>query len=157
VRHHPSERGNAIMEFAMVFPVLLILILSVMDFGLCFFAQHTLQFATREGVRIALVGRTLTDAGGTPMTRVASIVQTIQDKASIAMPPGAVNISIYAIPADLSDPGGWQGTQDAGVGGEYMRVRTSYDYHFITPVLAFVFKGGYLTLRAQSTYRNEQF
>ena len=152
-----NERGNAIIEFAMVFPVLLILIVSVMDFGLCFFAEHTLQFATREGVRMALVGRTLNDPSGSPMTRVASIVKTIQDQAAIAIPASKLSISIYAVPPDLSDPAGWQGTQDAGAGGEYMRVRTSYDYHFITPVLALVFKDGIMTLQAQSTYRNEQF
>jgi len=152
-----DERGNTIIEFAMVFPLLLILIVSVMDFGLCFFTDHTLQFATREGVRMALVGRTLTDAGGSPMTREASIIKTIQDQAAVAIPASKLSISIFAVQPDLSDPTDWQGTQDAGVGGQYMRVRTSYDYHFITPVLASCFKGGVMTLKAQSTYRNEQF
>ena len=45
-RGHRS-RGVAIIEFAFVFPFLLILFFSLIDFGIYFFDQHTLQFATR--------------------------------------------------------------------------------------------------------------
>ena len=152
-----DQRGVTIVEFAMVLPVLFILMMSVVDFGLCFFAEHTLQFATREGVRIALVGRVLTDSNGNPLTREATIIETIQKQAAIAIPADKVHISIYPVSSDLTDPTGWQTTQDAGSGGSYMRVRTSYDYAFLTPVLRAVFPGGKLTLQAQSTYRNEQF
>lgn len=156
-RRRPGERGATIIEFALVLPVIFILILSVMDFGLCFFAQHTLQFATREGVRVALVGRIMNDANGNPMTREATIIKTIQDKAGIAIPADKLHISIYQVPPDMSDPKDWAGTQDAGVGGSYMRVRTSFDYHFMTPMLGAIFKSGMLSLQAQATYRNEQF
>jgi hypothetical protein len=151
------ERGVTIIEFAMVLPLVFILMLSVLDFGLCFFAQHTLQFATREGVRLALVGRTIDDANGNPLTREATIIKTIQDKAAIAIPAAQLSISIYPVANDLKDPNGWQQEQDAGTGGSYMRVRTSFDYHFISPVLKAVFTDGALSLQAQSTYRNEQF
>ena len=55
--HHAAwsagRRGAAIAELAIVLrsssPVF-----SMVDFGIYSFAQHTLQFATREGVRLAL-------------------------------------------------------------------------------------------------------
>jgi hypothetical protein len=146
-----------LIEFAMVLVFLFLLMLSIADFGLCFFMQHTLQFATREGVRIALVGRTLTDADGNPMTREATIIRTIQEQASIAIPASGLRISIYPVGADLSDPREWEGAQDAGAGGSYMRVRTSCDYRFITPLLGAMLDDGKLTLQAQATYRNERF
>jgi hypothetical protein len=152
-----AERGATLVEFAMVLAFLFLLMLSIADFGLCFFMQHTLQFATREGVRIALVGRTLTDGDGNPMTREATIIKTIRDKASIAIPASRLRISIYPVGADLGDPNEWEGAEDAGTGGSYMRVRTSCDYRFITPLLRGMLDGGKLTLQAQSTYRNEQF
>jgi hypothetical protein len=138
----------------MLFPLLLILIVSVMDFGVCFYSQHTLQYATREGAYTGLVARMPAGVSGRATPR-ETIVKTIQDDASIAIPASKLSISIYPVRPDMSDPAGWQGTQNAGVGGQYIRVRTSYDYHFLTPILANVFKGGVMTLEAQSTYRND--
>jgi hypothetical protein len=150
-----NKRGVTLIEFALVLPIFLVLVAAILDFGLLFFVQHALQFATREGARLALVGRQLTDPGGNPMSREASIVQTIRDKASIAMRPGDVQVSIYPINPDFSDPGGWQGRLDAGQPGSYMRVRTSYD--FAIPLMAAFVPAAHLVLKAQTTYRNEQF
>ena len=47
------------MEFALTLPVFFILVIGIIEFGWYFFVQHTLQYATREGMRLALVGRTL--------------------------------------------------------------------------------------------------
>lgn len=151
------SRGVAIIEFAFVFPFLLILFFSLIDFGIYFFDQHTLQFATREGARIGLVGRQLT-AGGNVLSREASIVQTIQNFAAIAINPAKLSISIYPVDAaSLNDPVGWKGTQDAGDAGAYMRVRTQYTYKFITPFVAQVMNNGALVIQAEATYRNETF
>ncbi len=53
------------MEFALTLPIFIILVIGIIEFGWYFFVQHTLQYATREGMRLALVGRTLTDGGTT--------------------------------------------------------------------------------------------
>ena len=75
-----NGKGVTIVEFALVFPLLMVLIFGVMDFGMYFFVQHSIQYATREGVRLALVGRTINDASGNAMSREASIVQTIREQ-----------------------------------------------------------------------------
>jgi Flp pilus assembly protein TadG len=152
-----GERGAALMEFAVALPLLLILMFSIVDFGLYFFAQHTVQFATREGVRLALVGRTLADGAGNAMSREASIVRTISDKAAVAVNPTKLQISIFPVDPEYGDPVDWQTTQNAGAPGSYMRVRTRYDYHFITPLLGALMPNGRLSVRAQATYRNELF
>ena len=152
-----NGKGVSVVEFALVLPLLLGLVFSIIDFGLYFFIQHTVQFATREGVRLALVGRTLNDAAGDPLSREASIIKKINDEASIVISPGALQISIYPVGADYSDPVGWQNIKDAGQPGAFMRVRTRYDYKFITPLLGVMVRGGKLPVRAQATYRNELF
>ena len=81
-------KGSSAVEFALTLPVFIILVIGIIEFGWYFFVQHTLQYATREGMRLALVGRTLTDGSGNPMTREASIIQTIKEKASLAVKPG---------------------------------------------------------------------
>ena len=145
------------MEFAMALPFFIILVIGIVEFGWYFFTQHTLQFATREGMRLALVGRTITDASGNPMTRQASIIQTIRDNASIAMKVDKLMIAIYPVTNDFKDPDNWQNMQNPGGPGDYMRVQTSYDHKLFTPLIGRFFNDGRIVLRAQGTYRNETF
>ena len=152
-----NGRGSTIVEFAMVFPFLLLLIFGVMDFGFYFFVQHSLQFATREGVRLALVGGTINNSSGNPMSREASIVQTIQSRASVAVKPADVSISIYPVDATFADPSGWQTTQNAGLAGSYMRVKARYTYRFITPLVGALVPGKSKVIEVQATYKNELF
>ena len=152
-----GDQGVAIAEFALILPMMLILIFTIVDFGLFFFIQHTVQFATREGVRVALVGRILTDGDGDPMTREESILQTIRDKVQVAVDPAQVAISIFPVNDDYSDPEDWEDMQNAGSPGSYMRVRTRYSYKFVTPILSALVPDGRLLIRAQATYRNEFF
>jgi hypothetical protein len=148
------------VEFAMVLPVFVLLLFGIIEFGRYFFVQHTLQFATREGTRLALVGGTLADANGNPLSRTASIIKKINDNASLAVNPAEISISIFPITATYSDPVGWDdpGVQpNAGEPGAYMRVRTRYTYTFLTPLIGNFFTGAARTIQAEATYRNELF
>jgi len=154
-----GRKGATIVEFAMVFPLLLLLMFGVMDFGFYYFVQHSLQFATREGVRLALVGRTIADpsGSGTQLGRVESIVATIRSKAAVAVRPADVSISVFPVDATFADPTGWQNTLDAGLPGSYMRVRSRYTYRFITPLIGALVPGRSKVIEVQATYRNELF
>jgi hypothetical protein len=152
-----NNRGTSVVEFAIVLPLFLMLILGIIDFGRFFFVQHSLQFATREGTRLALVGKTLTDQAGNPMTREASIVDTIQKNASVALDPLQLSINIFPIQSDYSDPQNWGKQLNAGAPGQYMRVRTQYTFAFLTPIIGTFFPGGTIGIRAEATYRNELF
>ena len=48
-----SRQGQAIVEFALIAPILILLIMGVFDLGLAFFTNITLQNAAREGARYA--------------------------------------------------------------------------------------------------------
>lgn len=153
-----NNRGTYVVEFALILPLFFMLILGIIDFGRYFFAQHTLQFATREGTRLALVGRTLIDPAGNPMSREASIVTTIQVNADTALDLSRLSISIYPVQSNFSDPQGWEGQLDAGDPGDYMRVRTRYTFEFLTPMIGNFFSpSGTTGMRAEATYRNELF
>jgi Flp pilus assembly protein TadG len=84
-----SRKGVTAVETALVLPVFVFIVFAIIDFGRFFFVQHTLQYATREGTRLALVGRTITDSKGNPLDRTGSILKTIQDSASVAVNPGS--------------------------------------------------------------------
>ena len=127
------SRGASAVEFALIMPLFFILLFGIVDFSWFFFNQHTLQYATREGARLALVGATLQDAVGDDALsrRADSIVKTIEKNASVAaIKPADLRISIY--PADNPEPVDPAQPKNPGSGGDYMRIRVLYTYKFLT-------------------------
>ncbi|KRE62293.1 TadE/TadG family type IV pilus assembly protein [Nostocoides sp. Soil756] len=55
-RSRRRERGAAAVEFALLLPVLVLLIGGIVDYGRYFFTQVQLSNAAREGARAAIVG-----------------------------------------------------------------------------------------------------
>jgi len=155
--HMRGERGATAVEFALVAPLFFLLVLGIIEFGWYFFVEHTIQYATREGTRLALVGTQLEDNEGNLMTREDSIVRTIQENAAFAVDPDDLMISIYPVGAGYEDPEDWETEVDAGSGGDYMRVRTRYTFTFITPLIGAFFPEGGRVIRASTLFRNELF
>jgi Flp pilus assembly protein TadG len=54
-----SEKGQAIVEFAMVLPVLVLLIIGLMEFSLVWNSRNTVLFASRDGSMLAAEGGSL--------------------------------------------------------------------------------------------------
>ena len=52
-----SERGQALVEFALVIPLLLMLLFAIIQFGIAFNHYVTLTDAVRAGSRVAAVSR----------------------------------------------------------------------------------------------------
>ncbi|HEU4941297.1 MAG TPA: TadE/TadG family type IV pilus assembly protein [Candidatus Eisenbacteria bacterium] len=50
-----SESGTALIEFAFVLPILLVLAMGMLDFGRAFHMKSLLDQAAREGARVAVV------------------------------------------------------------------------------------------------------
>jgi Flp pilus assembly protein TadG len=48
-----SERGAELIEFALVFPLMLLVMVGIIDFGLMFQRYHVVTNAAREGARLA--------------------------------------------------------------------------------------------------------
>jgi Flp pilus assembly protein TadG len=98
-----SERGAELIEFALVFPVLLLVVLGIVDFGFLFQRMEVVTNAAREGARMAVLpGYTKADVenrvcnyiltGGVPMTTcgaAGNTLVTVNMAFPIAMPSGA--------------------------------------------------------------------
>jgi Flp pilus assembly protein TadG len=61
-RSHHAEDGAAATEFAIILPLLLILVVGILEFGFVFNAQISLTQAVRESVRVGAVGTAPTTA-----------------------------------------------------------------------------------------------
>ena len=56
-----GERGQGVVEFAVIFPLFMLLVAIVFDVGLGFNRQATLQHAVREGARFAALDKDPSD------------------------------------------------------------------------------------------------
>ncbi len=54
MRRHDGQQSQALIEFALVSPVLLLLVFGVIDIGRAIFYYDTVNHAAREGARIAV-------------------------------------------------------------------------------------------------------
>ena len=52
------KRGQAIVEFALILPVFILILLGIMEFGLVFHQYLIVTAASREGARVAALGGT---------------------------------------------------------------------------------------------------
>ena len=133
-----SDRGAAAVEFALVVPVLLIVVFGIIDFGRMLNAQLQVTEAAREGARAA-----------------STITGTVSQRSSAA----ADRISYFS----TSTTGGVEYDSSASsfcgrtpAEGSLNTVTTTYSFHFITPVgdIGALFGGGHwgapITIRATS-------
>jgi hypothetical protein len=60
--HRPQRRGRgqALVEFALVIPIFLLVVLALFDLGRIAFSYNALTNATREGARLAIVNQDIT-------------------------------------------------------------------------------------------------
>ena len=56
------NRGQSLIEFALVIPILLLLMVGIMEFSRAWMTQNILTSAAREGARVAAVGGNGVDA-----------------------------------------------------------------------------------------------
>ena len=80
-----NERGAAAVEFALVLPLLVLLVAGIADFGRAYYLQTTLSGAAREGVRTMALKNDA--AAARTAVRAAAGTLTLSD-AQIAVSPG---------------------------------------------------------------------
>jgi len=118
-------RGQSLVEFALILPVLVILILGIVDFGMGLRSYISLTNATREGARFAAIGSTAgaypTDCDGTINTSVIGRVCVALEGLQLS---NVQNVTV-AYP-------------NGQMPGESVVVSTHYHYQYITPLPDFV-------------------
>jgi Flp pilus assembly protein TadG len=70
-RQREAGRGQSLVEFALVLPIMLVIFLGIFDFGRAVYAFNSVSNAAREGVRVAIVNQNqtvITDEAKAAMT-----------------------------------------------------------------------------------------
>ena len=110
------QRGAALVEFALIFTLLIGLALGLMEFGRIVWSYHTLVHATREGLRVAMIRGT-----ENPESDGEDLSDTISD----AVKSRAIGLD----PAKITVTPAWPG----GVArGAAVQVQSTYNFEFVT-------------------------
>ena len=84
------ERGAALVEFALILPLLAMLVFGLVEFGRGYNAQVTLTHAAREGVRTLAI------------TQDSGAAATVAKNAATSLDPAS--ISVTSTPCIIGDP-----------------------------------------------------
>lgn len=117
------ERGQAIIEFALIAPIVILFLFTIIDFGIAMDRRLTLQHAIREGARFAAVH-----------TDEADIKNRTVDQAQDLITAG--DVTVCYLDGDDSN-------STVGDSGDAVRVSAAftYDLAIVGPVLSGLFGG----------------
>lgn len=133
-----NEGGQDLIEYALVLPLLLLVMLGIMEFGILFWNYNTIANAAREGARAGII------PGATP--------EQVRERALD---------SLAGLNPDLLDT--TEGVNPTNINGivfdtdaNTIEVKVVYNTRLITaPMLSVVDDGGAITLRAVATMNRE--
>ena len=117
-----KERGQSLTEFALILPVLLLLVMAILDFGRAVYAYSVVANAAREGARFGSVSPD--DSAG------------IVDAATGA----AIGLESARLVVTVTHPDSTS-----------VRVAVSYGFELITPLISNILGSQGLTLRSSAT------
>jgi len=116
------QRGQSLTEFALILPVLLVILIGIIDFGRAVYAYHVVANCAREGARFGAVS-----PGNT-----GGITARVLDTA-VGLNAGDLTVGISSPAADT------------------IQVDVSYAFHLITPLISNIIGGGTLVLHSASS------
>ncbi len=147
-----NARGSSAVEVAITILPFFRAFMGLIEFGMYYFHQHTVQAATHTGIRVGLLGVKLDDGGGGELNREESIIKAIKDKAGDFITIANTDIQINPVDADAGDP------NNAGTAGQLMQVQVNYTHEFVSSFIGGFFgPSNEIQIRAVGTYRNEDF
>ena len=111
-RRKNGEKGQALVEFALLVPIFLLLLFAIVDFGMGFYSWITVTNGAREGARLGAVLAT---------------EQQIKDQVyqAVSLPNEGTKMTVTVTGAQ-------------GQPGQSVVVKVDYDYDLITPLAGIV-------------------
>jgi Flp pilus assembly protein TadG len=120
-RRSGSSRGQALTEFALVIPIVVLIFLGLFDLGRGVYAYTTISNAAREGARVLIVDQT--QAGGL----YAAQIEAAGSATALGITPASVTVAFRS--PDLST------ACNARAIGCVAVVTVPYSYTAITPII----------------------
>lgn len=142
---HQRSRGQALVELALVVPVLLLLLLAALDLGRVYYSQITVANSAREGAFEAGYHPTQFNSGA-----ACSTATKTSNSIMCAITKEALNSDVAIAPSDVTvscSPSCARGASPAN----RVTVTVSGHFSFLTPLLSAFFGGSNVTLTSAAT------
>lgn len=128
---NPRRRGVAVMEAALVLPVVLMFLLGILEYGRYVMTLQVLTNAAREGAHYALAHTEPVTLQGTTYGNATADVQTVVNNACAGQKLTGQTVQVYESDALGNNLGVWTNAS----AGESICVRISGTYVFLIPRL----------------------
>jgi len=128
MKHRKGEKGQSLLEFALIVPILLIILAGVLDLGRLYYTYVSITDAAAEGASYAAIHPQANER--------AEVLQRAQEAsgALVQIDPTMVQVDCPAVAA-----------------GAPITVTVSYSFTVATPLLNVIVPSGELRLRAVAT------
>ncbi|NIM95916.1 MAG: pilus assembly protein [Anaerolineales bacterium] len=120
------ERGQELVEYAIILPIFLLILMSILDLGRAVYCYSAIQNSAREGARYGVIHP----------EDVAGIEAVVQRKA-VGLNPAAMTVTVVLPDEDT------------------IRVAVSFQFRAVTPIIGALLGANEITLASQSTMRIE--
>ena len=124
-----NQKGQALVEFAIILPILLLLVMGILQFGMILNSYLTIENASREGARAGIVGSSDTE------------IQNLIISTSPSLDPKNLIVSITPTEANRKS-------------GDTIIVKVTYNYNLIVPIISSLFNN-VVVLNGQTSMRVE--
>ena len=124
-----KQKGQSLVEFTIILPILLIILLGMLEFGLVLNAYLSINNCSREGARLGVVG----GSDG----EIKNLIKDI----SPSLNTNKLNVSINPVESSRRR-------------GESLTVTVEYSYDVITPIISVIIDDE-IDLKMQTTMRIE--
>ena len=143
------QYGSTLIEFAIIAPVFLLLMIGIIELSMAYFANLTMQHAVREGARYAVTGNSDLDPASSNQQRYQAVIQKMKDS----------SMGIYDKVNPVITVNGVSGTSAGmfGNSGDIVVISVAYNWKFATPMMAAFYKDGKAPYVVAATMRNESF
>jgi uncharacterized membrane protein (UPF0127 family) len=143
--------GTSILEAAIITPLLLLLTLSIVDFGAMFYIYLALENGVSQATRFGVTGQVLADPAH-PSSNLSR-----DDSLKLAMRQATPTLTIPDAAFTFSNmpPGASSWSGGSGGPNALAKISVSYTWRFINPMLWPFFPGGQITMNVESAMKNE--
>ncbi len=135
-----DERGQSLVEFALMFMVITIILMGILDLGRLFFAYIALQNATGEGAAYAAINPLCPSAA---TSAACSDPNNVEWRTRNESPAGIVSMDKVNVAVIYDTRGITMGLP--------VTVSTTYNFRLATFVIASIVRSNVLPLRAQAS------
>jgi Flp pilus assembly protein TadG len=141
IRGRRSRRGQSLVEFALILPVFILVLLGIFDLGRAVYAYNTINNAAREAARLAIVDQTVAD------------IQAEGEAHAVSLGIAAADVDVAFFQTSAGP-----GTTCTHIGTARAiectaLVRVPYEYTAATPIVGAIV--GVLNLTGESQFRVE--